>query len=131
MAKLINRLLALRIVRYGLAGGVATLIHFSLALIILELWPLAFIVANLVGFSLAFIFSYLVQTLWVFEKELAINNALRFFVVQLGALSLSVWLSSQLTTYPNFLKVSLVIALLPAITFVIHRFWTFARAEAS
>ncbi|WP_411993330.1 GtrA family protein [Agarivorans sp. DSG3-1] len=131
MAPLISKLLTLRIVRYGLAGGVATLLHFMLALLVLSIWPLAFIVANFVGFSVAFVFSYLVQTRWVFQKDIDINNALRFFVVQSGALCLSIWLSSLLTDYPNIVKVMLVIILLPAITFIVHRFWTFARAEAS
>ncbi|GDY27277.1 hypothetical protein AHAT_31670 [Agarivorans sp. Toyoura001] len=131
MTQLISKLLTLRIVRYGLTGGVATLIHFSIALLVLAQLPQDFALANFVGFSLAFIFSYLVQTRWVFQKALAINNAMRFFAVQLGALCLSVWLSSQLTHYPNFVKVGLVIVLLPAITFVIHRFWTFSKTETS
>ncbi|MDO6575342.1 GtrA family protein, partial [Staphylococcus pasteuri_A] len=86
----------------------------------------AFAVANFIGFSLAFVFSYLVQTRWVFQKSIAINNAMRFFVVQLGSLCLSVWLSSHITQYPNFVKVAVVIVMLPAITFVIHRFWTYS-----
>ncbi|MEE1676039.1 GtrA family protein [Agarivorans aestuarii] len=131
MSNLITRLFSLRIARYGLTGGIATAIHFFLALAVLEYWPQAFALANFIGFSLAFIFSYLLQTCWVFQHQPSLNNALRFFVVQLGALAISVYLSSQLSTFPNFIKVVVVILMLPAITFVIHRFWTYSQTERS
>jgi len=131
MSAFIQRLLGLRIVRYGLTGGIATLIHFSLALLVLAQWPQAFALANLLGFSLAFLFSYWVQTCWVFENQLSLANALRFLLVQLTALCLSVWLSSQLNQFHNIIKVGVVIVLLPALTFIIHRFWTFSRTESS
>ncbi len=131
MSAFIQRLFSLRIVRYGLTGGIATLIHFGLALGLLAQWPHAFALANFFGFSLAFVFSYSVQTCWVFENKLCLGNALRFLLVQLTALCLSVWLSSQLSQFHNIIKVSVVILLLPALTFVIHRFWTFSRAESS
>ncbi len=131
MPVLIKRLLGLRIVRYGLTGGTATLIHFSLAVLLLAQWPQAFALANFCGFGVAFVFSYLVQACWVFENKRCPANALRFLLVQLTALCFSVWLSSQLNQFHNIIKVGVVIVLLPALTFVIHRFWTFSRAESS
>ncbi|WP_163130281.1 GtrA family protein [Agarivorans sp. Alg241-V36] len=130
MSNLITRLFSLRIARYGLTGGIATAIHFFLALAVLEYWPQAFAVANFIGFSLAFIFSYLLQTCWVFQHQPSLNNALRFFVVQASALCLSIWLSSLLNDFSDIIKVAVVIVLLPLVTFIIHRCWTYSQAEA-
>ncbi|GAD00370.1 GtrA family protein [Agarivorans albus] len=129
MAHLIAKLFSLRIARYGLTGVIATTIHFVLALAVLQHWPQAFALANFVGFSLAFVFSYLLQTCWVFQNQPSLNNALRFFVVQTSALCLSILLSSLLNDFSNIIKVAVVIVLLPLVTFVIHRCWTYSQAE--
>ncbi|MPW31293.1 GtrA family protein [Agarivorans sp. B2Z047] len=129
MAHLIAKLFSLRIARYGLTGVIATTIHFVLALAVLQYWPQAFALANFVGFSLAFVFSYLLQTCWVFQNQPSLNNALRFFVVQTSALCLSILLSSLLNDFSNIIKVAVVIVLLPLVTFVIHRCWTYSQAE--
>ncbi|WP_406609902.1 GtrA family protein [Agarivorans sp. JK6] len=129
MAHLIAKLFSLRVARYGFTGVIATTIHFVLALAVLQYWPQAFALANFVGFSLAFVFSYLLQTCWVFQNQPSLNNALRFFVVQTSALCLSILLSSLLNDFSNIIKVAVVIVLLPLVTFVIHRCWTYSQAE--
>ena len=79
MAHIIAKLFSLRVARYGFTGVIATTIHFVLALAVLEYWPQAFALANFVGFSLAFVFSYLLQTCWVFQNQPSLSYSYSLF----------------------------------------------------
>ncbi|CAH0527247.1 GtrA family protein [Vibrio hippocampi] len=122
-----DKLLAIRIVRFGLVGGIATAIHLSVAFAFLYLIKDSVLLANILGFCLAFVFSYFAQTKLVFQRQLNLHNALRFFMVQFGALMLSQASSALLTHSNSYLKVLFVVIILPIITYLIHRFWTFAQ----
>jgi putative flippase GtrA len=128
---LIERLLKLRIVRFGLTGGVATAIHLGIAFTSLRWGSDSVFLANLLGFSCAFSFSYLVQSLWVFEHHIALVSVLKFFIVQLGALLIAQLLSTLAMELNSYLRVVLVAFVLPMITFIIHKLWTFTQPVAS
>lgn len=126
-----HRLLSRRIVRYIIAGGIATLIHLAVAFSYLRWAADDTLIANLLGFSCAFIFSYLVQSLWVFEHPIHPRNALKFLLVQLSALASAQLISEQALGLNSYFRVILVILILPLITFIIHRLWTFALPQNS
>ena len=56
-----------------------------------QIWPLA--VSGIVGFLIAFLFSYNFQAKYTFKKSKSIKNLVRYFLVNLSALVLS-WIFS-------------------------------------
>lgn len=125
MASLTEKLLAHRIVRFGLTGGLATLTHIVVAFALLRFLTTSVFIANLVGFGCAFGLSYLMQSLFVFQKSLSLKNAMRFFAVQFSALIISQLISELFQGTNSYLRVLLVVFMIPLVTYFIHRFWTY------
>ena len=124
----LDKLLTFRLIRFGLTGGLATLIHITFAFAVIRfVYDNAFI-ANVLGFSFAFLFSYLAQTLFVFKKRMNWINAARFFLVQFGALLLSQAISNFFPETNSYVKVIIVVCILPVITYLIHRVWTYSNS---
>ena len=122
----INRkLFSYKIVRYGLIGGISTLIHFSIAFIYIYFINNSVLQSNTIGFFIAYIFSYLTQSKYVFLHKIHIAKAIKYFVVQFGVLLLSILVSNIFNEYNSYIKTIIVVIILPLITFVIHKFWTF------
>ena len=126
IAQLIQKLLSLQLVRYGFTGIVATAIHMLVAFACLHWWIDNLWLANMVGFGWAFCFSYTVQSLLVFKHQLGVRKAMLFLLVQLSALVVAIALADTLSMLNNYLRVVVTAFLLPLITFVIHKFWTFS-----
>ncbi|MGV2990249.1 GtrA family protein [Vibrio sp. E150_011] len=135
MSDLLNRLLQYRIVRFGLTGGLATAIHISVAFVFLAYIKDNVFLANICGFTLAFIFSYFAQTVLVFRHKVNWGNAARFFLVQFGSLMAAQGISELfsnviLSDVNSYLRVIIVVFILPIITYVVHKVWTFSEARA-
>lgn len=115
----------IQLIKYSFVGVFATLIHILVASAYLYFMDAHLIFANVLGFCLAFIFSYTLQSVYVFEHALARTQLLKYLSVQLCALFLAL-VSSSYTPLENlYLKTLLICILLPLITFCIHKFWTF------
>ncbi|MCW8348059.1 GtrA family protein [Vibrio sp. ZSDZ65] len=123
----LERLLEYRIVRFALSGGIATAIHIVVAFLYLHFIQDSVFFANVIGFCLAFIFSYLSQTLLVFKQNVNWSNATRFFVVQFGSLMLAQGLSELISDLNSYIRVIVVVLILPVITYIIHKLWTFSE----
>lgn len=121
----VEKLLSLRIVRFGLAGGIATLTHIGVAFTLLHVFSTNVFVANIFGFLCAFTLSYLLQSLFVFKKNLSLKHVKRFFMVQFSALLISQLISELFKDANSYLRVLLVVFMIPLVTYVIHRMWTY------
>lgn len=117
-----------KIIRYGCIGGISTLIHIIVAFLYLRFVADSTLFSNLFGFVVAFVFSYSVQSIYVFEHRLSFGKAKRYLVVQLGALALSI-LVAKLLPYNNYVRVLIVAFILPVATFFIHKLWTFQEPK--
>jgi putative flippase GtrA len=122
---MISKLYHSKLIRYALIGGSSTLIHLGIAFLWLYAVNASLFFANTAGFSVAFIFSYTVQSRFVFLHPLSLPKAFRYFIVQFGALLSALILSNALVGYNSYIKTLIVVVLLPLITFVIHKLWTF------
>ena len=121
---IIQKLFTYKIVRYGVVGGFSTFIHFLFAFLYIYSINSSVFQSNIVGFLIAYIFSYLMQSKFVFEHKVNIEKAVKYFIVQFGALLMAIAMSN-LFEYNSYIKTVIVVVLLPLITFVIHKFWTF------
>ncbi|MGR5287438.1 GtrA family protein [Vibrio maritimus] len=131
MRALLDRLLQYRLVRFALTGGMATAIHIAVAFSFIHLVKDSVLYANIVGFSIAFVFSYFAQTVLVFRHKVNLGNALRFFMVQFGALMISQAISELFSDWNSYIRILMVVVILPIITYLIHKVWTYSGPSES
>jgi len=122
---MIQKLFTHKLVRYGLLGGISTLIHFTIASLYIYFIDSSVFQSNVVGFLVAYVFSYLMQSKYVFEHTVNIEKAIKYFIVQFGALLLAIIVSTLFDSYNSYIRTAIVVVLLPLITFLTHKFWTF------
>jgi len=120
-----KKLYSYKIVRYGFIGGISTLIHLGIASAYLYFIHNSLLEANIAGFLIAYVFSYLAQSRHVFEHDISWIKAFRYFAVQFGSLLTSVGISSLLTDFNSYIKTIIVIFFMPLITYMVHKVWTF------
>ncbi len=114
-----------QLAKYGFFGVIATLVHLLTAWVIIYLFSASVFVSNLFAFLTAFIFSYIFQTLYVFESTFHIKKFLKFFCVQFGTFLFAYFTSDIFPIQNSYLHTLVIVAIMPLITFVIHKFWTF------
>lgn len=129
MKNVITKLFSHTIVRFILAGGIATLTHISIAFGLLRFFNSSVLIANLLGFSGAFTLSYLLQSLFVFKKTLTLKNGKRFFIVQFSSLLISMLISELFRGTNSYLRVLLVVLMVPFVTYLIHKMWTYKETS--
>ena len=125
---LIKKIFSYKIFKYAFVGGISTLIHMSIAMLYIYYVNNSVFQSNVSGFLFAYVFSYLVQSKLVFEHKVSVKKATKYFIVQFGALLLAIVFSNLFQSYNSYIRTIIVIILLPLITFIIHKFWTF-KAE--
>ena len=122
---MIEYLFTHKLVRYAFIGGFSTLIHIAIASLYIYFIDQSLFQSNIVGFFVAYLFSYTIQSKFVFEKKLSTGKAFKYFLVQIGALLISILLTDTMNEYNSYIKTIAIALLLPLVTFFIHRFWTF------
>ncbi|SFV62783.1 hypothetical protein MNB_SV-6-507 [hydrothermal vent metagenome] len=65
------------------------------------------------------------QSHFVFEHKISAKRATKYFVVQLASLLLAIALSNLFESYNVYIRTVIVVVLLPFITYITHKFWTF------
>ncbi len=119
------RFFPVKLFKYGLIGGIATLIHIGVASLYLYMVGDSLFLSNVAGFLVAYVFSYIMQSLFVFEHAISWRKAARYFVVQFGSLLTAIMISNMFYMLNSYLKTFLVVVFMPFVTFLIHKFWTF------
>jgi len=118
-------LFKIKLFRYAIIGGVSTAIHLSVAYLVMYYLVNSLIISNIIGFLSAYVFSYLVQSKYVFQHAVSIIKAIKYFLVQLLSLVSAMALSYLIPMDNNYLQTLVIVVILPLVTFVIHKFWTF------
>jgi putative flippase GtrA len=118
-----------KLARFGGVGVLATIVHILVALAARNAFGLAPLLANFVGFGVAFLVSYIGHERFTFgASETALPQFLRFLFVAVFGLAVStstVWLIDiKLGLGFTFAMISVGV-LVPAATFVALRFWAF------
>jgi len=115
----------IQLAKYGFFGVVATLIHLGVAWLLLYIFTDSVFFANLFAFLTAFGFSYIFQTLYVFKSTFHFKKLLKFFAVQFGTFLFSYFTSDLFPITNSYLHTLVIVAIMPLVTFTIHKFWTF------
>ena len=115
--------------RYVLAGILATGVHLSIAWLLIYLLALSVFMANTMAFFTAFVFSYVLQTKFVFQSRFEWVRFLKFLSVQFAAFLLSFMIASLLPVQNAYVQTFLIVLIIPLVTFLIHKFWTFGSPQ--
>lgn len=120
-----------RLSRFAGIGVIATLVHVVIATIAAELLGFEPKVANLAGFSIAVMVSYLGHGHFTFDTKLDHGfHAPRFLVASgLGLLISTVVTHVIAVTYgaPFIWAMGVVAVVVPSASFLMFRFWVFAQ----
>lgn len=130
-----------QLVRFGIAGGLATAVYAviywpiatyapGLLHVTRGAWPM---VGNVLGYVGAMLTGYLLHSRWSFrghgERDLAKNGS-RFFAVSLVSFVLNsawVWvLTGPLVHGPTWWPLLPILFVTPLVTFALNRWWVFA-----
>ncbi len=122
-----DRMTIVRVFRFGISGVVATGVHVALAMLLITGFSATQVEANGVAFVCANVCSYLLNALWAFSARPGRDNFLRFFCVSVSGLLLTLAISwtAQRLGANYWTGLAGILATVPPITFVLHRFWTF------
>jgi len=117
----------IQLAKYGFFGVISTLIHLFTAWLIIYFFTKSIFIANTIAFFIAFLFSYIFQTLFVFNVNINTKRLLKFFIVQYSSFLLSYLISNIFYIKNSYLHTLIIVAIIPLITFAIHKFWTFTK----
>jgi putative flippase GtrA len=123
--------MARQLLRFGMIGGCALLIHWlvALALVPLGIPPL---LANVFGFTVAFQVSYLGHRRWTFCAAALCHKQtlLRFAIVSLSSFMINELLYFLLLSYTTLdyqTALVMVLAIVSTITYLLSRQWAFSK----
>ncbi len=113
--------------RFITVGIISTLVHFSIAIFLIDKQILIPPLANGFGFIGATLVSYFANTLWSFSQPIDKKNLLRFLCVTSIGFFFAMLISS-ITDYHGInglINIIMVALFVPPVTFMLHNFWTY------
>lgn len=118
---------ASRPARFCITGLLSTALHYAVAMGFLLLIMDSPALANGVAFTVATIFSCIMNTLWSFSRRLATRVFIRFSLVAgLGCvMSMGVAAAAARHGVPNWLGIFCVVIAVTPTTYLLHRHWTY------
>ncbi len=122
--------------RFILVGGAAAATHLAAVGVLVALWGLAPLLANVLAFLLAFGVSYHGHALLTFADAQAHGwrSALRFFAVACGSFAINEGLYTialHQLHWHYFWSQAAILVLVAVGTFVVSKFWAFKQAQTS
>ncbi len=116
-----------RLFRFGVSGVIATGIHVAVATPLIYLLHASQVGANGVAFVVANVASYLLNTLWSFGATPTRDSYLRFLIVSLLGLAMTLGISAgaQALGFGYWAGLAAILSVVPVVTFVLHRTWTY------
>jgi len=116
------------IVRFGLAGLAATLLHIITAHAGTTRFALHPGVANGLAFIIANTLSFGLNTLWTFRAQVSLRTWRRFAAVSLLGATLSTAIATAVAVAGghHLLGIALVVSIIPILSYLAHRRYTYA-----
>lgn len=128
----IMRDLRTQIMRFGLVGITATATHIGTVLLLVERGGREPLTANFIAFALAVLVSFWGHYHWTFKTSTPYRSAFpRFFAIAVLGLGLNqtiMFSAVTILTLDYRLGLTAVIMLVPALSFIANKLWTFQAA---
>jgi putative flippase GtrA len=120
-----------QLIRFAGVGGLATVVHVLVALVVQAVLPVSAQGANLAGFAVAVLLSYIGHARVTFGMDARSGpQFLRFCLLSalgLATSSATVWLVTERLGFGFGVAMVAVAVLVPAASFLAMRFWVFSR----
>ena len=118
-----------RVVRYGVAGLVATAIYFGAVVLLVERVGVAPVPAAVLATMVVIVSSYIINRAFVFDTNRGHTSAFaRFVVASLLGIALNaglMYLATRVLAWPYIAGAVLATAVVPPLNFVVNYFWAF------
>ncbi|RBA56865.1 GtrA family protein [Stutzerimonas zhaodongensis] len=116
-----------RLLRFGLTGMLATLMHSLIAIACVETALAGPAMANGIAFIGATLLSYVINTRWSFARPLQGRTLARFLLVSLIGFCTAMTVAGAVERAAlNYLfGIAAVAMVVPLMTFFLHNFWTY------
>jgi putative flippase GtrA len=117
-----------RVARFAVVGLVATAVHAFFYTLLAETVGMDAMLANWLGFAIAFSVSLFGHSMWTFGTGLSSARAARFLLVAamgLGANTFFVWLVVEAMAFRPVAALPFIVFVTPALTYMVSRFWAF------
>jgi putative flippase GtrA len=116
-----------KLLRFLLAGIFVTVLHLIIAFLLIYNSILNPPAANAIAFMFSTFCSLIINTVWSFSSELNHKVFCRFLITSLAGLCLTIFVSwlSQEAGLHYLIGIFFVVAIVPFITFTLHRLWTY------
>jgi putative flippase GtrA len=123
-----------QLIRFAGVGGLATVLHVAVALLVQHALPVSAQAANFAGFCAAVTLSYFGHARFTFQVGAQSGGQfLRFVATSLLGLATSsstVWLITTKLGFSFWVAMVVVAAAVPLMTYIAMRYWVFlAKAE--
>jgi len=122
-----------RIVRYGIAGVVATGIYFACVWLLVDWMAVTPVTAAVIATMIVIVTSYAINRAFVFETNRAHRSAFtRFVVASLFGIAANtglMYVATRLFAWPYLIGAALTILVVPPTNFLINQFWAFRATD--
>ena len=116
-------------IKFSGIGIINTLIHIAITVVLVEIYQVNPVAANCFAFINANMFSYWANSRWSFSSDMSTQRFFKFFAVSIMGLLLTAGVTSVAQYYGlhYLIGMAVLFCLLPLVTFLSHRYWTFAE----
>ena len=118
-----------RIVRYGLAGVLATAIYFVAVFLLVERAGVAPVPAAVIATAIVIVTSYLINRTFVFDTDRSHHSAFtRFALASLLGIAANtglMYVATKVFAWPYLVGAALTILVVPPMNFLVNQFWAF------
>lgn len=114
---------------FAVIGVVNTFMHGGVLVMAVERFNAPVVLANLIAFCVANLFSYFMNSWFTFKSALSVVRYLRFLVasmLSLGFTLLLAWLTDS-SGFHYLVGFLLIVVFVPMFSFVVMKLWAFAE----
>jgi putative flippase GtrA len=118
-----------QIIRYTLVGVLSTSAYIAIALLLLYVFDMSLLAANICAFFVPMAISYFGNALWSFEAKGEFRSFGKFSCVSVLTLTLMVVSSRSVSEagLPPYFGILIVAVAIPVISFLLQKLWVFNR----
>ncbi|PCK09367.1 MAG: hypothetical protein COA42_04360 [Alteromonadaceae bacterium] len=127
---MITAKLGREIIVFGIIGVLATALHYSIALLSVELVALSVYLGNLFGYLCAVCVSYFGHGIFTFRTKLSFSIAGKFVVGSIVVFLFGetmLLLMQKIFATPHRISLALVVTSSPIISFIFNKFWVYTK----
>jgi len=118
-----------RVIRYGVAGVLATAIYFLAVFLLVERAKITPVTAAVIATAIVIVTSYVINRVFVFDTNRAHHSAFaRFVVASLFGIAANtglMYVATKMFAWPYLVGAALTILVVPPMNFVVNQFWAF------